>query len=260
MKNTIKKIGLAVFVCVCLSTLTKAQKIVLETTIDRKQDTLQTTIKKEDIINWLNNLQTINTPLRSNFIENILQNAVFNEMYLERSSLGENGKILIVPLNKKYFSQHINKDKPKPIQNLVIDIDKDKKNKTDKIFTIILSLFYPNDLKYVNMPKYAFTNFYGQFYTLDGTYTWVSLYLGDVKYAETDVKNSERTQYRDLRSKQTTHSIDSNEREWYLETTDIIKSSRGVLSLHTKSKNLGTSNTVSPPRFKGDLRKNVEEK
>lgn len=221
------------------------------TVTPKKEDTLVTTVKRDDIVKWLKDKITPGTDVRNKFIADILQNALFNEMYMQRSSLGDNGRLLIVPLKKSYFSQHISKSGPMPFQNLIININ--KVNSIDEISIIFLSFVYPADSKLKNLPHNTFTNFYRQYEALDGTYTSISIILADSKYVETDIKNGERVQYRNWQTEKANNTSE-NYREWYLKTTDIIKEPDGKLNLKTKSEKLGVSNTVSPPKFKGDLR------
>ncbi len=252
MKKKILKFGAYLLVTFCTNiSVVNAQQTIIE--IPKKEDKeIVTTLKKEDILKWLKAQITPSTQVRNKFIADILDNVMLDDMYLQRKGPDNNSRIIIVPLKNVYFSQHISKTGQKPFQNLIVSILPE--NNVDKIFTINLSIIDLKDKPVKKLPKNTFNNFFQQTEPLDGTYALVSIFLGDVKYTEMEIKNGERVQHKSWRYKKMNNAPDSSSRMWYLETTDIIKEADGKLSLKTKTEDLGVSNTVSPPKFKGDLR------
>jgi len=249
MKKKLIKISIGSLFLLLISVLVTAQKaesVNAANTIKIQPISYVSKISKSDIIIWLQNLITPNTLIRNKFISDILENSMFNQMYIQKISV--KGNIIIVPLKNSYFSQHINKNEQLPFQNLIVDIDKN-----DKIFTTNLSLVYTADNKLKTLPFNTYNNFYSQNDPLDGTYSLISIITADYKVIEIDVKNNQRVLAKQWRSKKLNNTM----YDWFLETTDILGDKDGsIIKLNTTSKSLGTSLTVSPPMFKGDLREN----
>jgi hypothetical protein len=247
MKNKMIKLGFVITFILGIVMIVNAQDV--KTSNDNitttQESTLKSLIKKDDIVQWLKKKITPSTPFRNKFITDILQNALFDEMYAQRKGTNIDSRLLIIPLKQSYISQHIDKNKTMPFQNLIVDIDKN-----DKIFTINLSLIYPLDTKIKKLPKNNYNNFYDQYNAIDGTYTIISIISGDNKIGEIDIEHNERTQARQWMRKK----VEGNKYDWSLETTYIIKDKNGGdMKLKTTTQQLGISNKMNPPMFKGDL-------
>ena len=112
----------------------------------------------------------------------------FDKLHIEKAGPGVN--VLIIPIEKTYFSQHSKMSVNKPIEYLLIF-----ERKNQEISNGQFMLVFPKDKNIKEMPKNAFQDFYYQNKTqIDGTYTSVN--FRDVKQFEMDVLNGERTQER----------------------------------------------------------------
>ncbi|MEO6404336.1 MAG: hypothetical protein ABIY51_01155 [Ferruginibacter sp.] len=211
-----------------------------------KKTVLFSQIKKENIIQWLKEKKSPNTPVRNNMIKAILENALFEKMYAGQKN--SSTKMIIVPLKKSYFSQHINKNEPLPFQNMILESDKN-----DNLGYANIMLVKPLNGSLKELPKNTFHNFFYQDEALDGTYTLISITGGDQKVAEMQIKDGQRAQYKGWRSKKVKDS--TNTYQWELFTDIITKDS----IIHLPTQNLGKSKTTSPPMFKGDLRSKLTD-
>lgn len=258
MKNKKFKLN-CVIIITCIALIANAQeqnqnRTNVNNIFVRQTDTLITNIGKDDIVKWLKKYVTPATPYRNKFINDILENALFENRYLQRKGPGDNGKLLIVPLKHSYFSQHMSHTGPRLFQNLLIDLD--KSGGADKIFTINLSHIYLADSLISTLPSNTFSKFFNQSEPFDGKYALISIIQADFKFTDIDIRNNERVQHRSWRSTK----FGDNTYEWVLETDHIIRDQNGSIKINTSSQKLGTSKTVSPPMFKGDLRTQVVEK
>lgn len=144
--------------------------------------------KPGDISKWLEGNVGKTTPYKNNIINKVLQNAVFDKMYTE--PFRDNERLIIVPLRQEYFSQHVNKKNPHPLQYLLLVEDANGKIRRGDIV-----LFNPADHKLKALPKNAFHDFFEEdTFPADGTFAVVT--LGDVKEFEMDYKNGRKAQFR----------------------------------------------------------------
>lgn len=198
----------------------------------------QTIHYKDSVINWLKSQLSPSTPVKNGMVNKILQNAEYDKMYIISRGL-------IVPIKRSFFSQHISRSGPLPFSYLMFSLNKQGgfKNVGD------VMLVYPADKTLKALPKNTLPNFYSQEDALDGTYTLISVYGGDHKVCEMDIKGGERAEIRGWTHKKI-DGDSGNRQEWFLQT-DIIE--KGVVT-KTTTKSLGKSSTVNPPKFKGDKR------
>jgi hypothetical protein len=149
---------------------------------------LRSNIKSADVVNWLELNKNVLTPIKNSTIEKLLQNLEFDKMYIEKFHGKE--ELIIIPLKKVYFSQHINLAKPAPIQYLIL-----VENAEGKIRRSDMVLFYPKDANLTALPENSFSDFFNKdSFPEDGTFTLIS--LGDVKQYEMDFKDGKKSQFR----------------------------------------------------------------
>ncbi len=201
---------------------------------------------KTQVVNWLKSLIKPVTPVRNNMVDQILKNAEFDKMYAEYKDMDR--KVLVIPLKKSHFSQHISKFSPMPLQNLFFTIEKNGKLREDGYIMLIR----PRDKSLKELPENTFRNYFLQYQALDGTYTMVGIFMGDCIIAEMDIKGGERVRAQLWTHKKADNTSD-NSHEWFLQT-DILENG-GIAKTTTRS--LGISNTVSPPQFRADKRAEV---
>lgn len=205
------------------------------------QETFKTTLTKESILNYIKNLSKINKPSRTEFIKKIEANIEFDKMYMERRYKDQ--KFIIIPMKKVYFSQYANNQTSKPIQYLVV-VEKD--NAKGEIWRADVILIFPKDKSITVLPKNTFQDFAAEKNSqIDGVYTYLNLYFGDVKYAEIKVEQGKKKEFRSWNSKK---SGTDDCHEWTLETTTINEDG----STTEKKENLGKTCTECPPGFKCD--------
>lgn len=244
MKNIVIKNICALSIIITCSIFTCVQAQVSLSLADNyakmheEKTTAQNT--KEDIKKWLKSCITKNAPVKNNMINKILENGLFDEMHAERRNL--NNILLVVPLKSVYFSQYIDKSKPLPLQYLLVI-----ENEKGQIEEGNLMLVYPEDKSIKQLPKNAFRNFYSQENATDGTYSFITLYMGDSKSWEMDIKDGKRVQLRSYPGKKVATSTGTC-RDWSLKTTDINKDGTTTTTL----KSLGVSCTTCPPGYKCD--------
>src|SRR5258708_6399188 len=146
MKNKAIKFVCITITIVCTTIFCNAQTPNRTIGTKNKQDdTVMVSIKKEQIVKWLKTQITPATPIRNNMVNKILENAQFDKMYAEYSSI--NRKVLIVPLKKSHFSQHISKSGPMPFQNLFF-----KLGENGELGTGDIMLIYPTNKKLTELP------------------------------------------------------------------------------------------------------------
>jgi hypothetical protein len=201
---------------------------------------------KTQIVNWLKSLIKPVTPVRNNMVDQILKNAEFDKMYAEYKDMDR--KVLVIPLKKSYFSQHISKSSPMPFQNLFFTIGKNGKLSEDGYIMLIK----PRDKSLKELPENTFRNYCLQYQALDGTYTMIGIFLADCIIGEMDIKGGERVRVQMWTHKKADNTSD-NSHEWVLKT-DILENGSVV---KTTTQSLGISNTVSPPQFKADKRTEI---
>lgn len=206
-----------------------------------KQEVFKTTLTKEIIINYIKSISKSNEPFRTDFIKKVEANMEFDKMYMERRYKDQ--KFLIIPLKKVYFSQHTNIQTTRPLQYLVVVEDDNNKG---KIWRADIMLVFQKDKSMTVLPKNAFQNFAAENSSqIDGVYTYLNLYYGDVKYAEIKVEKGKRKEFKSWNSKKS-GTDDCN--EWTLETTTINDDG----SATEKKENLGKTCTECPPGDKCD--------
>jgi hypothetical protein len=206
-----------------------------------KSDSLTTKLTKEKIIAHIKTRMGKNKPLRNAKINKVIENMQFENMYIE--SPGSEAKLLIIPMNKVYFSQNIDSNKPKPLQYVLI-FEREKEEISRADFLIV----YPTNKNLTKMPKNAFYDFYRQNSTqIDGTYTFIN--FGDVKQFEMYIKNGEREKIIGWQSKSNFKNTGSNDcTDWSLDTDYYNKDQ----TVTTTKQNLGKTCTECPPGFKCD--------
>jgi hypothetical protein len=149
---------------------------------------LGSNIKSVDVVNWLEQNKNVLTPLKNSTIEKLQQNLEFDKMYAEKFHGAE--KLIIIPLKKVYFSQHINLANATPLQYLIL-----VENAQGKIRRSDMVLFYPKNANLTALPENSFSDFFNkESFPQDGTFTLVS--LGDVKQYELDFKDGKKSQFR----------------------------------------------------------------
>lgn len=242
--NIIKKVGILLLLIIC-SFFSFAQEKSSSSRVDysnkyKERTTARNT--KDNVIKWLKASIEAKAPLKKNMINNVLKNGRFDEMYVENDALNDI-LYLIVPMKKVYFSQHIDKSKQLPLQYLVVT-----ENGKGELEEGNLILIYPADKDLQKLPKNAIRNYYIQNdNATDGTYALITLYCGDFKSIEVDIKNGRQVEMRGYPSKKVATSVGTC-LEWSFRTTDYNKD--GLVKETVKP--LGISCTVCPPGFKCD--------
>lgn len=180
---------------------------------------LKSNIKSADVINWLEKNKNPLTPHKNSTIQNLLQNLEFDKIHVVRFNRSE--KLIIIPLKKVYFSQHINLTNPRPLQYLIL-----VENEAGKIRRSDMVLFYPRNTNLKTLPENSFSDFFNkESFPEDGTFTLIS--LGDVKQYEMDFKDGRKAQFRLWQNRKIGNSSLSNTdtsnldtwTNWYLVTT-----------------------------------------
>lgn len=195
---------------------------------------------KEDVKRWLKSCITNNAPVKNNMINKILENGMYDEMHAERKNQDE--ILIVVALKPVYFSQYIDKTKPLPLQYFLA-----VENAKGQIEEGNIMLVYPDDKSLKQLPKNAFRNFYSQENPIDGTYSLITLYMGDFKSLEMDIKDGKRVQLRGYPSKKVKTSVGTC-LEWSFSTMNFYKDGKTDETI----KNLGISCTTCPPGYKCD--------
>jgi hypothetical protein len=159
------------------------------------------------------------TPFKNNILKKILQNVVYENMYVEK--LHKNENLIIIPLKNEYFSQHVNSQKNKPLQYLILVENEDGKIRRSDII-----LFFPENAALKKLPFNSFSDFFDkEELPVDGIFTLVS--FGDVKQFEMVFKNGKKDKFnlwrgekKNYASNNTATSTSSqNCIDWYLVTT-----------------------------------------
>ena len=204
-----------------------------------KNETLKTTLTKEDIMNHIKSLYVSYNSFTKEFIKKVEGNMEFDKMYMESRYVGQ--KYIIIPMKKVYFSQHAINQKNAPIQYVVVVENDNNKGKVSRVDFILV---FPQDKGITILPKNAFTDFASQNITqIDATYTYVN--FGDVKNGELKIENGKRRQSKSWRSENNTTN---NFKDWILATT-IFNDDGTIIE---KKEKLGKTYTECPPGYKCD--------
>jgi hypothetical protein len=203
-----------------LMILTMLSALVFSCTKDRLPETIspsadnavKSNMRPDDIKNWLESKTGAATSHKNNIISKVLQNAVFDKMYIE--TLHDNENLIIIPLKQEYFSQHVNSKNPHPIQYLLL-----VENAKGEIRRGDIVLFNSANQNLKTLPKNAFHDFFNEdTFPADGTFTVIT--LGDVKEFEMDYKGGQKAQFRVWQGKQNKTQRDGEYcTSWYLVTT-----------------------------------------
>ena len=197
----------------------------------------QSNIKQEDIKEWLQKSTSSLTPYKNGIIKKVLDNVLFDKMYVEPHHDNEN--LIIIPLKKEYFSQHFHAGNAHPIQYLLV-----VENSKGEIRRSDIVLFYSKDPSLNALPKNSFHDFFNsESLSIDGTFTLIT--LGDVKQYEMDFKNGKKAEFRMWNQKKWQKEKSSGCDDWYFTTT--IYHEDGTIS--QKEKLLGATCTSCAPNF-----------
>ena len=168
-------------------------------------------IKPDDVKEWLQRSSNPLTPHKNEIIKKVLENALFDKMYVEPHHEKEN--LIIVPLKKEYFSQHAKSKNAAPLQYLLL-----VENSKGEIRRSDIVLFYSTDTSLTALPKNSFHYFFnGGSLSVNGTFTLIT--LGDVKQYEMDFKNWQKKEFRMWQDRKQNQKISSACSDWYLITT-----------------------------------------
>jgi hypothetical protein len=230
-----------------ITTLSFAQikvKAPLKAPLEKGEADLSTNMNKQDIINGIKKLTPVLKPFRKAFIKQVEDNMEFDKMYIERKN--NNAKMLIIPMKKVYFSQHIDTTKPLPLQYIVIT-EYDKKE--GKIMGAELVLIYPEDKKIICLPKKAFEDFaYENNTQINAVLVYIN--FGDVKQYEITTKNGKITKHILWESED---KVNNNGIINCIDWTEVITTfDHDYKNAIDKVKKLGTTCTECPPGFKCD--------
>ncbi len=217
--------------------LTKGQNLPATVNQSQAKDLYKYQLSKEQILKFLKNSTSKGMPLKNEFLDKIINAADFSKIFEERR-LG-NSTQTIVPLKEVYFSQHINKNKPHPLQYL--QINKTDNNEADRA---LLLLVYPVNKQLKDLPKENFTSFNRQNAPIEnGEYIFIELAVGDVKTVVVEVDNGIR--WKATNFTPVTKEGMSKERSW--QTGIYIINKDGTTT--DKIVDLGTTTTYCPPGY-----------
>jgi hypothetical protein len=202
----------------------------------------ESAINSNDCIKWLNAQFQLNTPLRNNFIKNLLHN--LDTINISREVINRNEFLIIIPLKEIHYSQNVKKAES-PISIFLLVEDTNHRIRRGDVVH-----FYPKSTGIKKLPKNLLHDFFGsQDLSVDGTVMLSN--LSDVKQFEMTIVNGRNMEFKVWLSKLID---DCKYWEWHLQTTNskVFYETGDPKHLKITSEFLGTSEKECPPGYSCD--------